>query len=95
MQKKEQGYEILASARTEHTQRSMYDGQVHDVNEVANAVLKVKNELEQRINSKLKKVSVAAAGRSLCTQIGTAVREESFPINWDNQDVLALEMEAM
>ena len=34
MQKTEQGFNIIASSRTEHTQE-LYDGQVHDVDEVA------------------------------------------------------------
>lgn len=44
----DQTYEILASAQTEHRQRAMYDGQVHDVDEVARAVDKVKTQLEKR-----------------------------------------------
>lgn len=95
MQKTEMGYEILASARSEHTQRAMYDGQVHDVDEVANVVLRIKRELEQKSRMSLKKVSVAAAGRALSTENGKASREEAYPIQWERQDVLSLEMEAI
>jgi len=37
----------------EHKERAMYDGQVHDIELVAKAVLKVKNRLEKRIGLKL------------------------------------------
>jgi cell division protein FtsA len=95
MQKSERGYVIKASARTEHSKRAMYDGQVHDVNEVARAVLKIKKELEQKLGIELKKVAVAAAGRAISTEIAQVSREEAFPIHWERQDVLVLEMEAV
>lgn len=95
MEKCTEGYRIIASARTEHSQRAMYDGQVHDVDEVASAVLRIKRELESKLNCKLKKVAVAAAGRALCTQIASASRAESLPISWERQDILTLEMEAI
>lgn len=95
MQKTDRGYQILASARTEHTQRAMYDGQVHDVDEVARAVLLVKKELEEKTGCQYKKVAVAAAGRALCTTSEKAVREEPVPVRWEKEEVLALEMEAV
>ncbi|NLM21366.1 MAG: ATPase [Peptococcaceae bacterium] len=95
MQKTEQGFNIIASSRAEHTQRAMYDGQVHDVDEVARAALKVKQELEAKTGTKLKKVAVAAAGRAICTQTASARREEIFPIIWEKTDVVSLEMEAV
>jgi len=95
MQKIDHGYEIIASARTEHGQRAMYDGQVHDVDEVAWAVAKIKDELEMKTGLKLQKVAVAAAGRALSTQMASAVREEDFPLCWEKPEVLSLEMEAV
>jgi len=92
---KEQGYEILASARTEHRQRSMYDGQVHDVDEVARAVIRVKETLEKKLDVPLKQVAVAAAGRSLRTEVAVAEHKEVLPVRWEREDVLALEMEAV
>jgi cell division protein FtsA len=93
--KNEHGYQIVASARTEHRQRAMYDGQVHDVDEVAQAVLRVKDELENKINTQLKSVAVAAAGRALITEISSAEHTEPIPIHWEREDILALEMEAI
>lgn len=92
---KEQGYEILASARTEHKQRAMYDGQVHDVDEVARAVIKVKETLEKKLGVPLKQVAVAAAGRALRTEVAFAEHKELLPVRWEREAVLALEMEAV
>ncbi|MHB1651221.1 MAG: ATPase [Desulfitobacteriaceae bacterium] len=95
MNKSERGYEIVASAHTEHLQRAMYDGQVHDVDEVARAVQRVKDELEEKTKIPLQRVAVAAAGRALRTEIASAERREAQPIRWERADVLALEMEAI
>lgn len=91
----DQEYEIIASAQTEHKQRAMYDGQVHDVNEVARAVSKVKDTLEEKVERPLKKVAVAAAGRALRTVIATAEKKEILPVRWEKDDILTLEMEAV
>lgn len=95
MQKNGDGYEIMASARTEHRQRAMYDGQVHDVEEVAQAVRLIKTEVEQKIGYSLTRVAVAAAGRALKTLVASAARQETLPVRWEKEDVLALEMEAV
>lgn len=95
MQKTAEGYEIKASARTEHSQRAMYDGQVHDVEEVSKAVIKVKNELEEKTGISLKTVAVAAAGRALCTETASVSRAEVLPVNWEKDVLLSLEMEAV
>lgn len=92
---KTEGYEILASAQTEHRQRAMYDGQVHDVDEVSEAVIRVKKELERMTGMSLKSVAVAAAGRSLITELATAERSEQLPVKWEREDVTALELEAV
>ena len=91
----EQGYEILASAQTEHKQRAMYDGQVHDVDEVARAVIKVKEALEKKLDVPLKQVAVAAAGRALRTEVAFAEHKEPLPVRWEREHALALEMEAV
>lgn len=91
----DQGYEILASACIEHRQRAMYDGQVHDVNEVARAVSTVKETLEKTLDVSLKQVAVAAAGRALRTEIASAERRELLPVRWEQETILALELEAV
>lgn len=95
MSKTETGFEILSSAQTEHQQRAMYDGQVHDVEEVAQAVMRVKAELEQKLDETLKTVAVAAAGRALKTLVVTYERREVFPVIWERENVVALELEAV
>jgi len=95
MEKNQKGYKIIASSRTEHRQRAMYDGQVHDIEEVAKAVQIVKADLEQKTGEKIHKVSVAAAGRALKTVLASAQRSEVFPIVWEKESILALEMEAV
>lgn len=67
MKEKETGYEIIASAVREHETRAMLDGQIHNVQEVAREVENVKNEIEEKTETNLKKVAIAAAGRALKT----------------------------
>lgn len=57
---------LIASHRQEHHTRAMLDGQIHDVPQVAAILAEVKNHLEECCGP-LKKVSIAAAGRALCT----------------------------
>ncbi|EGO65176.1 cell division protein FtsA [Acetonema longum] len=65
------GIEIIAYARREHHTRAMVDGQIHDVQQVAQVIGDIKAELE-KICGPLKQVGVAAAGRSLYTMRSTA-----------------------
>ena len=60
------GINVIAVERQEHKTRSMLDGQIHDVQEVANVLAAVTQRLADQVGP-LKKVSVAAAGRALCT----------------------------
>ncbi|MEW6697359.1 MAG: cell division protein FtsA [Bacillota bacterium] len=59
---------VLAQAMVEHQSRAMLDGQIHDIPRVAEAVQRVKAELEKKLKNPLKKVAIAAAGRSLVTR---------------------------
>lgn len=68
----------------EHTTRSMLDGQIHDVEAVANTILEIKSTLEQR-NTPLHQVAVAAAGRALLTERG----QFTFPM--DSQQYISKE----
>ncbi len=52
-----------------HEERAMMDGQIHDIQKVSKVVYDVKHSLEKRLNISLKEVAIAAAGRSLRTQI--------------------------
>ncbi|NWO25061.1 pilus assembly protein PilM [Peptostreptococcaceae bacterium oral taxon 081] len=58
-----------------HKKRAMYDGQVHDIQAVADVAQLVRGRLEKESGIKLTDVAIAAAGRSLKT-IQTNVTEE-------------------
>jgi len=69
---------LLASDREEHNTRAMLDGQIHDVQEVAEVLTLVKERLESTVGP-LSKVAVAAAGRALytlraCAELDTGSR---------------------
>ncbi len=59
-------YTVIDYCMKEHKERSMLDGQIHDVVEVSEVIREVKEALEKK-NGPLHKVCVAAAGRALKT----------------------------
>jgi len=90
-----QKFRIQAFEVEEHKERAMYDGQVHDVDEVARVVAKIKAQLEKKLDTPLKQVAVAAAGRALRTEVAVAEHKELLPVRWERENVLALEIEAV
>jgi len=60
-------FHVVASHVEMHKTRSMIDGQIHDIEQVALTIKQVKEVLELRLDKKLKKVCIAAAGRVLRT----------------------------
>lgn len=89
------GIRILGSEILEHKTRSMYDGQIHDINSVSESVKKVKQNLEEKLNKKLDKVAIAAAGRSLVTYRTEIEREIDSSLEIDKRLIESLEMEAI
>lgn len=89
------GLKIVAVERLEHRTRAMFDGQVHDVAEVAEVVAAVKARLEARCGFPLTEAAVAAAGRSLRTFRGTAVRERPAREPVSLEEARALELEGV
>ena len=79
----------------EHESRVMFDGQIHDVNLVAEEVLSVKKALEERNETNLKEVAIALAGRYLKTIVGEAEKDLSRVSSITREDVLRLEIEAL
>lgn len=59
-------FTLVDYATKEHQERSMIDGQIHDVVSVSNVIKDVKETLEKK-HGPLHEVSVAAAGRALKT----------------------------
>jgi cell division protein FtsA len=88
-------FNIVASEIVEHKSRAMMDGQVHDIEKVADAVKEVKLGLEEKLGIKLERAAIAAAGRVLRTKqvhVDTNI-EASKPIN--DETVSSLELEGL
>ncbi|MGE5631315.1 MAG: cell division FtsA domain-containing protein [Caulobacteraceae bacterium] len=90
-----QKFKIHACEVEEHKERAMYDGQVHDIELVAQAVKKVTERLEKKLNFPLKRVSIAAAGRTLKTCKVFVERDVDPSVEVDNELVSSLEIEAI
>lgn len=87
-------YKVLDYCMQEHKERSMLDGQIHDVIAVSEVIDKVKLRLEAKYGP-LHKVAVAAAGRSLKTIKASATQPISGRPLLTRQGILALELEAV
>ena len=64
-------FKVLDIELAEHGKRYMLDGQIDDIEQVAALARTVTSRLEERLGVRLKRVSVAAAGRALRTQRGS------------------------
>lgn len=64
-------FKVLAMDKQEHTHRSMTDGQIEDIDAVAEVIAAVTKRLEDKLQIKLQRVCVAAAGRALRSQRAT------------------------
>ena len=85
---------VVAASVLEHNERSMQDGQIHDVEKVAKVVSQVRANLEGQIGYKLTHVAVAVAGRALKTVRVGAMIERPFR-EVLKQDAIDLEFEAL
>lgn len=79
----------------EHETRAMEDGQIHDIAKVSNVSEAVKNKLEEKSGEKIDKVAVAVAGRTLVSQRGSAQKELNIKEEVTEEDVLAIELQAI
>ena len=79
----------------EHDERSVMDGQIEDIDKVAQVVQSVKDRLEKRLNVVFKNVCVAAAGRTLRTQRACCTFSVDPSKSFDTQTVLSLEAGAV
>ncbi|MFD1207189.1 cell division protein FtsA [Sporosarcina contaminans] len=78
----------------EHKERSMIDGQIHNVLSVAKVISEMKTRLEEK-HGELKQVSVAAAGRALKTAEGTMTIDISDKSLFSTEDINHLELAAV
>ena len=95
MEKTHDNIKIMALETMEHQERAMMDGQIHDIQKVAQVVKRIKATLEKKISGPIDAVAVAAAGRALRTvkeQVGKVLEIDEV-INQDK--VLTLELEAV
>lgn len=60
-------FTVVAQEIKMHDTRAMRDGQIHDINRVAETIEQVKRSLEKQVGRKLEEVCIAAAGRVLKT----------------------------
>ncbi|MBM7542996.1 cell division protein FtsA [Amphibacillus cookii] len=91
----DQSYKLVDYVIAEHKERSMLDGQIHDVVLVSQVINDVKKELEERHNLTLDKVCVAAAGRALKTKRTTITKEIGQHPLINKEDVRFLELSAV
>ncbi|MBR4085101.1 MAG: rod shape-determining protein [Lachnospiraceae bacterium] len=84
-------FHVVAQYIKEHETRAMLDGQIHDIPKVSATICQVKEELEKRIDRKLKTVCIAAAGRVLRTVTTNVVHTYTSEREVTEEDIYALE----
>lgn len=89
------GFRVLDMETREHEKRAMTDGQIDDIDAVAQIIKTVRSALEKRNGIKLSSVCIAAAGRSLKTARGSAVCDISDKAALSAEDIKAAELEAV
>lgn len=84
-------YEVIDLVSIEHNERTMVDGQIHDVRSVSETISSVKQILEEK-HGPLHKVCVAAAGRALKTKRTRIKQSVSGHPLMNDEDVTHLEL---
>jgi len=87
-------FQVVDCVIREHDERSMLDGQIHDVVAVSRVISQVKEQLEEKYGP-LTQVAVAAAGRSLRTRRVQVDLPISQHATVTRDDVLTLEFSAV
>lgn len=88
-------FEVICEVYQEHEERAMVDGQIHDINLVAQVVDSIKRKIEKEIGIKLEEVSIAAAGRFLRTCDAKADIELNDEQEIDKDIIRTLELSAV
>ncbi|MCI8808567.1 MAG: pilus assembly protein PilM [Oscillibacter sp.] len=86
---------VLDIEMAEHGSRAMIDGQIDNIQQVADLVKTVTGRLEERLGVRLQRVCVAAAGRALRTQSGSAFLELSGEESITSEQIGRLEAGAL
>lgn len=92
---KDKKFNVVAESYLEHKERAMIDGQIHDINLVADAVYTVKKDLESKLNIKLRNVAIAAAGRFLRTIVSKSKVDIDYEKEIDKDTIRSLELTAV
>ncbi|MBS4959339.1 MAG: pilus assembly protein PilM [Clostridiales bacterium] len=77
--------DVIAIEKAEHTGRAMIDGQIENIDQVADLANSVKCRLEEKTGEKLERVCIAAAGRALKTE------KVSFDLELDSVQLITEE----
>lgn len=93
--KTDNGHIIIDMETAVHEKRSMTDGQIEDIEAVAQVIKKVRAELEKRTMIKLSKVNIAAAGRALKTIRSKSVCDVSAIRSLSAEDLKNAELDAV
>ncbi|WJY27943.1 MULTISPECIES: cell division protein FtsA [Sporosarcina] len=94
LEQTDSGFHVIDLEVIEHKERSMIDGQIHNIVSVASVISDMKTLLEER-HGPLKKVSVAAAGRALKTAVGTMEVDITGQALIGSEDINRLELGAV
>ena len=86
---------VLAVEKQQHAKRTMMDGQIEDIGQVAQVVSAVTRRLEQTARRRLVRASVAAAGRALRTERGRTELELPAPEPIGAERISQLELAAV
>lgn len=92
---KDKKFNVVAESYLEHKERAMIDGQIHDINLVAETVYSAKKDLESKLNLKLQNVAIAAAGRFLRTIISKSKIDIDYDKEIDKDTIRSLELTAV
>ena len=85
-------FTVVAQAIKMHDTRAMKDGQIHDINKVAETIEQVKRSLEKQTGKKLEEVCIAAAGRVLKTVTVHVDTEFQQEVTVNTEMIRALEL---
>lgn len=83
---------VVAQVSMEHETRAMMDGQIHDIQAVAQTILQVKQKLEIITGRKLTDVCIAAAGRVLKTVVARAKVDFNYETVITSEHIYSLDM---
>lgn len=88
-------FKVVCEKIIEHEERAMIDGQIHDINKVAQVVLKIKKYMESKTGIVIKEAAIAAAGRFLKTVLSKSSMELEENKEINNEIIRALELSAV